>query len=143
MARYAENTKVSVSQSQAEIKDMLRKLGADRIAVFEDRAENYIVFQLPPSHDRPEFAYKLSQPRPDTSGKTAKQADQLERSLWRALVLLVKAKKVAIEGGITTVEREFMADTVMPDGSTLIDHYQAVIGHNYQDGPPQIGFSAN
>ena len=61
---------------------------------------------------------------------------------WRAFVLLVKAKKVAIEQGISTVEREFFADTVMPGGSTLYDHHAELIAHNYRDGVPRLGFSA-
>jgi hypothetical protein len=99
---YASTTKVPVSQSQAEIKEMLRALGADRLAVYEDREENYIVFEVPPKGERPSMMFKLTQPRPDTKEKNDRQAQQIERSLWRALVLLVKAKKVVGYGpGLT------------------------------------------
>lgn len=135
---YAENTKVPVSQSQAEVKEMLRKLGADRMMVFESADENFVVFEIP-NQDGSSIAFKLTQKVPDGKGSV----EQRERAAWRAVGLLIKAKKVAIEQGITTIEKEFMADTVMPDGSTLIDHYQGIVDHNYTDGPPQIGWSGS
>ncbi|MHA7900802.1 MAG: hypothetical protein ACX94B_13135 [Henriciella sp.] len=130
---YAEDTKVPVDRSQSEIKKMLREIGADRIAVYESSDGNYIIFEANA------VMYKISQKIPEIGRKSL---EQRERAGWRALVLLVRAKKVAIQQQITTIEKEFMADTVMPDGSTLLDHHQAIVEHNYGDSPPLLlGFA--
>jgi hypothetical protein len=44
---------------------------------------------------------------------------QAIRARWRALFVVVKAKLVAVDSGITTIEREFLADLVLPDGETV------------------------
>ncbi len=41
------------------------------------------------------------------------------RRLWRALALVIRAKLEAVESGISTLDREFMADVVTRDGRTL------------------------
>jgi hypothetical protein len=48
--------------------------------------------------------------------------NQAIRQRWRALVLAVKAKLEAVEVGISTIEKEFLAFVVMPDGRQLLDH---------------------
>ena len=48
--------------------------------------------------------------------------EQAIKQRWRALVLAVKAKLEAVEIGISTLEKEFMAFVVMPDGRQLGDH---------------------
>lgn len=132
---YAETTTVPVAKTQGDIKKLLRKVGADRVAMFESSEENFLLFEIP-TPEGVSISYKLSAPIQE--GRQS--LEQRERSAWRALLLLVKAKTVAIDQGITTIEREFMGDTVMPGGTTLIDHYEELVAHNYQDGPPQIGF---
>lgn len=132
---YAQDTKVPVTQSHNEIHKMLTAVGADQIGImFSNGDGSIIVFRIN------DVMYRFSQPALD---ERIKNKEQAERAAWRAMVLLVKAKKVAIEQGISTVEREFMADTVMPDGKTLEHHHRQIIHHNYQSGPPQLGFFPN
>jgi len=45
--------------------------------------------------------------------------DQACRVRWRGVVLLLKGKLEIVRLGISTVEREFMADLVLPNGRTL------------------------
>lgn len=45
--------------------------------------------------------------------------DQAMRERWRAVVLLVKAKLELVRIGISTVEKEFMADLILPNGETV------------------------
>jgi succinylarginine dihydrolase len=134
-AVYAQGTEVPPEKSAAEIQAMLKSLGAQRMGIMHSPAETVVVFDVRGAMYR--IATPPLTPRPRV------KAEQLEREAWRALVLLVKAKKVAIEQKITTVEKEFMADTVMPDGSTLLDHREAIITHNYREGgaPRLLGFS--
>jgi hypothetical protein len=63
---------------------------------------------------------RLDVPMPHESeaGGRAK-ADAATRQRWRALVLVLKAKLESVASGISTLESEFLANVVMPDGRTL------------------------
>ena len=78
---------------------------------------------------------KLTVEDPDPSdfkttdaGRTRKKSfidtavDRELRRRWRALVLIIKAKLEMIEGGGSTVDREFLADIMLPGGTTLGQH---------------------
>jgi len=60
--------------------------------------------------------------RKRTESQINREYDKAVCQKWRALVLAVKAKLEAIESGISTLEKEFLAFVVMPDGSQLGDH---------------------
>lgn len=129
--RYAAGTTVPVSRSQDEIRDELRKLGADQIGVMEGGGRGYVVFKIR------DTLYRVASP--ETKAKARGSVEPEQRRIWRAIVLLVKARSVAIREGITTVEREFLADAVMPDGSTFADHSPRMIEQAYKDnGPPRL-----
>lgn len=49
--------------------------------------------------------------------------EQACRAKWRALLLIVKAKLEAVAQGISTVEREFLADVVTINGQTVQQLY--------------------
>jgi len=129
MARYANNTTVSVEKSQQEVTSILRKYGADRFGTMEDRGAAHLMFEYKrlmiqitvPIPDKADF-------RKSDTGRIRKQGqidaahEQAVRQRWRALVLSVKAKLEAVETGISTLEKEFMAFVVMPDGKQLSDH---------------------
>lgn len=127
--RYAENTSVSVEKSQAEVTSILRRYGANRFGTMEDEFSAYLMFEfkglsvqiavpLPP----------LSEFRTTDTGRSRSQSvaeearAQAIRQRWRALVLAVKAKLEAVEIGISTVEKEFLAFVMMPDGRQLSEH---------------------
>jgi hypothetical protein len=59
------------------------------------------------------------------------------------LVLVVKAKLEAIELGISTVEREFLADVYLPSGQTVHAYLCASLREAYSSGkmPPLLGGS--
>lgn len=129
--RYAAGTTVPVSRSQDEIRDTLRGLGADQIGVMEGGGRGYVVFKIR------ETLYRVASPEIKVKGRQDPAPEH--RRIWRAIVLLVKARAVAIREGITTVEREFLADAVMPDGSTFADHSPRLIEQAYRDnGPPKM-----
>ena len=60
--------------------------------------------------------------------------DQRRRSAWRALLLVIMAKRQAVEQSIFTIEHDFLAFVVMPDGSTAGDWLQPQIELAYQSG---------
>tara|TARA_B100000678_G_scaffold13657_2_gene10760 strand:- start:15246 stop:15656 length:411 start_codon:yes stop_codon:yes gene_type:complete len=127
---YAEDTKVPVQRSHQEIHKMLNDIGAYQIGILYAGEEgSMIVFKVNG------VMYRFSQP--DLSGRI-KNPQQAERAAWRAMVLLTKAKVTAIKQGISTIEHEFMADTVMPDGSKLGQYHAQLIEHNYSEGAPRL-----
>lgn len=130
---YAKNTTVSAARSEAEIKDLLRKYGADQymsgegggraIIGFSCR-ERKVRFELRfPAKDDERFTHVKRANRYYKEKRTEKGAaeayEQEIRRLWRALALVIKAKLEAVDSGITTFENEFLAHIILPDGSTV------------------------
>lgn len=105
---YAKGTKVPVGRSRDEIEGVLTKIGADAIGFMRDAGNAQIAFRLNGRH------YVLKLPITDKP--------QEERERWRQLLLLVKAKMVAIAVGVTTPEQEFLAHAMLPTGRTLGEH---------------------
>ena len=67
--------------------------------------------------------------------------EQACRQRWRALLLIIRAKLEAVESGITTLETEFLANMVLPDGGTVGDWLEPQIHQAYTTGrmPPMLG----
>jgi hypothetical protein len=86
-------------------------------------AGRHIRFHLPlPNRDDEEFQFATygARGRQPRGARAAENAwEQACRQRWRALLLIIKAKLEAVAAGITTVEDEFLAHTVLPDGSTV------------------------
>ncbi|OHB65737.1 MAG: hypothetical protein A2Y76_01540 [Planctomycetes bacterium RBG_13_60_9] len=135
MTRYAENTSVSVEKSRAEIERTLQRYGAEKFVSGWDQTTATIGFVF---RGR---AFKLSLELPDKAdfrltpaGKYERHPDDALRAWekacrenWRALCLLVKAKLVAVEQGVATLENEFLAYTCLPSGQTVSDWLQPQI----------------
>lgn len=66
--------------------------------------------------------------------------EQACRQRWRALLLVIKAKLEATECGISSFESEFMANIVLPDGTTAGDFMLPQIAEVYKNGtmPPML-----
>ena len=122
--RYAEDTRVPVENSMAEIKTMLKRSGADQIATFEGKEGTKLMFQLGIGQ------YRLCAP----IKQGVKDPDQEERRSWRLMVLLVKAKLEAVREGATTVEREFFADRLLYDGKTVAETIGPELQLAHQEG---------
>jgi hypothetical protein len=105
--RYAEGTKVPISKSKAEVDRILRKHGATQmILAFDEKSgTNVVGFTM---DDR---QYRLFVYEAETERET--------RRRWRALVIIIKAKLEIAASGDSTVEREFLADAVLPSGETV------------------------
>ena len=102
---YAEKTSVSVAKTKADIEEMVQRYGADQFVSgykantavigfsMEGRQIRFLL-PLPDKQDR-EYWY--------TPGRGQKRTE---------------AKLEAVDAGISTVEREFLYDIVLPDGRT-------------------------
>lgn len=122
--RYATQTEVPVGKTRGEIEDLLVKYGASKFMYATDSSEAVVGFSiggrvvkitLPlPSPDEPCFTQTEHRyPRPKTASAARAAYEQAVRTRWRALHLVLKAKLEAVEIGISTIEREFLADTVI------------------------------
>lgn len=117
MTRYAETTKVPVSQSRTEIERTIHRYGGTSFAYGYDQDRGVSLVG---------FAYEGRKVRfmvetPDERDLTDTQRAQRERQRWRALLLSIKAKLEVVESGITTFEEEFLAHLVLPGGDTVGD----------------------
>lgn len=128
--RFAEDTRVPVGQTQAEVKDRLRKLGADSIAIFESDAKTAVAFRLGWA------MYRITIPIPVAAANRAQE----ERRAWRLMGLLIKSKLEAIREGATTVEREFLADMLLYDGQTVSERMgpELQLAHDQGRMPTQL-----
>jgi hypothetical protein len=132
MSRYAQRTSVPVERSRAEIEATLTRYGAQQFMYGWDAKGAVIAFVVEPQPgQKRQVRFHLPLPSRDerrfthhTQGmRTATAAqglwEQACRQLWRALVLVVKAKLEAVESGIATFEDEFLAYIMLPDGQTV------------------------
>ena len=82
--------------------------------------ETSIMLGLPMPH-RDEFRRTPKGRRREGAALIEKSYMDERRRRWRALLLIIKAKLEAVETGISTLEREFLADVVLPNGKVLGD----------------------
>jgi hypothetical protein len=129
MGQYANNTTVSPEKTQSDIRKTLQRYGGGKFGIMQEDTAICVVFQYS------NLTIRISVGLPDKSefvttetGRARKASaandayNQAVRQRWRALLLAIKAKLEAVESGISTIEREFMAFIVMPDERDLGDH---------------------
>ena len=129
MRQYAQGTSVSAFQSAVEIQQMLRKHGCGNLGSMDVDGRTIIMFGLGG------LTYRIEAPIPDPAderflakagnpyhqkGDFKQQAYDTEcQRLWRSMVLITKAKLVAIHDGVETFEEAFMPYIVVGGGMTL------------------------
>lgn len=145
MARYAENTSVSVEKSKAEIEAMLMRHGASQfISGWQDDGKAMVQFRMHgryvrfilelPDPESREFKQTPSRRYARTAEEAHKAWEQACRSRWRALCLCIKAKLEAVAAGITTFETEFLPHTVLGNGRTVADEMLPRLTKHYETG---------
>ena len=144
--RYAARTEVSADKSKSEIERILRRYGATKfvygwddetaLALVSFRMTGRDIRMIVPMPDPNDPAFRYS-----TSGRARTSQDaiiaaweQATRQRWRAVVLIIKAKLEAVEAGISTLDREFLADTLLPNGQTAGEWLQPQITAAYATG---------
>jgi hypothetical protein len=137
MARiYAEDTKVPIHQSINEIERLVLQSGhsgfqygdaGHTLAIMFASADRRVRFTLP-FGERP------------AGGAALSKWEQKRRARARALALTIKAKFVSVAAEIETFEEAFLAETVMPDGRTVIEHAGPLVLAAYNSGttPPAL-----
>ncbi|MGI3901256.1 MAG: hypothetical protein ACRYGP_13770 [Janthinobacterium lividum] len=119
---YAARTEVPAEKTRAEIEVLLRGESGTRIVTMDEAGELvvawaawgrwYKIVVLVESH----------------------LSAQERRAKWRALLLVIKAKIEAIHQGISSLEREFLADTIMPDGQTVAEWVEPQLAKAFDSG---------
>ncbi|KAB2347322.1 hypothetical protein [Actinomadura rudentiformis] len=143
MTRYAERTEVSSEKSRSEIEKTLRRYGATAFAYGWQGLEATVMFEL--ADRRIRFAIPMPDPadgqfvltptgRERSQAAAEKEYEQAVRQSWRALALVIKAKLEAVDAKISTVEDEFLAHVVLPDGSTVGDWVAPQLQVAYSQG---------
>lgn len=143
---YAQHTVVSVEKSQGEIRKILTKYKATGFAYAENIAVAMVQFEM--IGRRIKFILPLAELHKTRDRRgyvlNQKQTDQENMRRWRCLSLVIKAKLEAVESGITTLEQEFMAHILLPNGRTVSEELIPQITKSYETGqmPPLLGYGA-
>lgn len=140
---HAAKTKVAPNHTRDQIEALLVRHGATAFAYGMTQEQAQISFQIG------ERVVRFRMPWPDqsdpsitrtasgklrTGAQIEEQVMQAIRQRWRALLLLVRAKLESVALGVTTIEEEFLAWTVMPDGRTVGEHVRPAIESAYRTG---------
>ena len=127
--RFAQHTTVGVDKSRAEIEAPLRHAGAKDLAMaYGDAADRAMLgFRWKDRHFKIVLPLPTRTPTTPTgrvcrNPETARNQEVKRR--WRALLLVIKAKLEAIEIGISTLEDEFLAFTMLPGDQTVSEVVQ-------------------
>ena len=141
-AGYAQGTCVSIDKTTAEIKDMLRVAGADRIIVDEHSDHTDLMFSVQKVpyrlrvQWRPASAFVLS---PAKRRRTMSQAEQFceqeRRSRWRALELQVKAGLVQLALEVGTFHELFGGYMLMKGGQTVTERMIQALSDGSRETP--------
>lgn len=127
--KYAAATDVPVSRSRDEIERTLTRFGATDFA-YRVRSGGLVNIGFEVGQIRVMMRMHLPARRDfatDSRGADRSESatnrlwEQACRQRWRSLANGVKAKLALIDDGISTVEREFLADIMLPSGETVGD----------------------
>lgn len=119
---FAATTSVSVDKTRLEIETLLTRAGATQRGTAVDDAKNLaiVAFTIQAAH------YRITLPLPKFDKNAGRTIDacwryhhQAVRTRWRVLLLLLKAKLEAVRLGVSTTEKEFLADMVLDNGRTV------------------------
>jgi hypothetical protein len=152
MARYAENTTVTIERSQAEIQGLIQRYGARKFASGYDDDARLAVIQFEMTGRRVMFRLHLPDIDEDRfaldgRGRARSQTawanayDQECRRLWRSLLLVIKAKLESVESGVETFDEAFLPQIVIPGtGQTYSEYSLPQIAAVYERGelPPML-----
>jgi hypothetical protein len=164
-SRFAEGTAVPSEKTRGELERLLVQHGAHQIVVAVDHAERRAVVVFGLVGRRIKLHVSTAPKQEATPGKrdwehakgvaprgwntwsterqkqwVAEQRAQFERSAWRRLLLVVKAKLELVRDADSTVEREFLADILLPNGETVHEALGPQLEDSYRTGgmPPLL-----
>lgn len=156
VSRFAENTDVPVSKTKTELDLLLAKHGALQRGVYEETGRGVVMFTMAGR----QIKLKIALPLPSAYLKPSKeptgwhkwkrerqlewarlQAEQAQRSAWRRLLLVTRAKLELVLDTGGNIEAEFLAHILLPDGRTVHEALEPQLAESYAEGrmPPLLG----
>jgi hypothetical protein len=140
---YAAKTNVSPDRTRAEIEKTLTRYGAKQFMFGHDPAGGIVAFTMHgrqirftvafPAEDSRDIAFTATGLR-RTPAARQDAMNQAVRQRWRAMLLIIKAKLEAVESGVVSFESEFLAQTVLPNNTTVADYVMPKIDEAYESG---------
>ena len=127
---FAAKTKVPVQQTRGEIETMLHRCGCTQYGT----AVDYLTRQARVQFRAHERIVRFELLLPDTAKFRGDRLEQETRRVWRALLLVIKAKLEAVENKIATFEEEFLAHIVLPNDATVGTVLAPIIAEAYSLG---------
>jgi hypothetical protein len=121
---YAQRTKVPVDKTRLEIERLVRKYGATGFAsawqaTDKNGGKARVEFICHNRHIRLTVYVPAN--------------EQKAQGKWRVLMLMVKAKLVAVDAEVVTFEEAFFADIVMPEtGKTVYEAAREPVRLSYE-----------
>ena len=147
---YASSTNVPIERTRMAIEELVREKGATQFMSAFDHEHGKAIIGWTMGGRMVRLAIPLPMPnekqfmhrrvRGGWSWRELPREKQRQlweqgcRSRWRAILLILLAKFEAIEAGISTFEREFLADMLMADGSTVGTWIQPQLQTMYESG---------
>lgn len=148
---YAINTTVSVEKTRGEIEKLLARHNCQKFlagvdheahrAMIQFQAHNRIVkfeITLPAAAD-PKYKKRDRRGYIPSPSLVARMVEQDERTRWRALLLVIKAKLEAVESGIAAFEDEFLAHVLLPNQQTVAEYIGPAVAAAYESGRMPTG----
>jgi hypothetical protein len=153
---YAESTSVPVERSRAEIEKLLNRHKCSQFMAGVDHETHRATVQFKAHNRYVKFVIALPDPADPkykrmknsyvqrTASGIAKLVEQEERTKWRALLLVIKAKLEAVESNIATFEDEFLAHVLLPNQQTVAEYIGPTVAQIYETGrmPPERQLTA-
>ena len=138
---YAARTRVTISRTKTDIEELLAKHGATGFAYATEGDRSLVAFSMSGRRVQimlvmPSIDDYILTPRDARRTAAAQRSawEQACRQRWRALLLIIRAKLEAVESGITTLESEFLANILLPDGGTIGEWLAPQIDEAYSLG---------
>jgi hypothetical protein len=151
--QFAKDTGVPVERSLSEIRAVINKYGAGKIMTYEDADRAIFAFEMRkrqekfimPLPQRKDYKYTTGGRHGKVGDLNSNAYDQAVRTRWRALLLTIRAKLESVEVGIETFDEAFMAQIVLPNGSTMAEWAvpQIVIAYDKGNMPPLLSAGSN
>lgn len=128
---YARGTDTSPEKSRVEIEKLLVKMRATQHGVGFDNEKGEAIVQF--TIEKKKVAFRVVMPKRETF-KVARNGyypsetkidelwQQAIREKWRALLMVLKGKFVAVETGVETFEQAFFYHLQLPQGGTVGEH---------------------
>jgi hypothetical protein len=125
---FAQGTKVDMTRSHVELRQLLMKYGASQAGSFGDESTESLMF----AKDGLTYRFTLTLPTTEAEcrgfqgysfNRHGTKLDAERNRRMRAFVSVIKAKLIAIDEGIATFESEFIGNAVTDNGQTVAERW--------------------